>query len=349
MGGMNVADLKKGLDDSSGASVLTIYCRKPPDYAVYRTSERVVVHYADDAKLSLVQRRTIARLNPLRGEINGLIDGWRRPKWFRKSTERAEQFDRRVADVLIVCLEGDPKGAEGLLTGIKQEVLNQRVSAARFSYLTFALGAVVASFIIIVVSTRCWSFPPAMIDLWRAAAAGAVGAFFSLALSLHSRTVLPDLFLLANAMDATLRILIGVIAATILVCLIRTGAVSIEIGGASPCNTENAWAYVMLAGFLAGFSERMVADLLGQGAGKVTLSSAPPPAPKPEAPEPVAPSAASVAAAPAPELAVEEEEPDAHKGVDHCVSDVELTDDELTRDEDLPPASGGVAPPEKTS
>ena len=35
--------------------------------------------------------------------------------------------------------------------------------------------------------------------------------------------------------------------------------------------------------------------------------------------------------------------PDTHEHADHCVCDIELQDDEVTSDADLPAAAGGVA------
>lgn len=338
---MHVADLAQQQKDAAGVVILAIYGRKPPEYAVYRTQDRVVVHYADVQTLSAAQRKLMARLNPLRGEINGLIDGWRTGSAERRL--QAERYDRRVADALIAALEGDPKGAEALLAGIKRDVLNERVSWARFLYLLSAFATVLVFFLIISLSTWCISFSATTVDLWRAAAAGAVGAFFSLALSVHSRTILPDLLWISNLVDAALRILIGAIAATMLVCMVRSGAFSIEIGNASPDNAENAWAYVLLAGFLAGFSERMVADLLGQASGKVGMAAIPTSASKLND-KPVERPEVEVAARPTPNPVVAPVVPDPNHGTDHCAADVDLADDEVTRDEDLPAASGGVAP-----
>lgn len=341
MGDTRVADLVQKQKDATGAEIITIYGRKPPEYAVYRTAERVMVHYADSSAQLATQRKVLARLNPLRGEINGLIDGWRTGSAERRL--QTDRYDRRVADALIVALEGDAKGAEALLAVIKQDVLNERVSWARFLYLLSAFATVLVFFLIISLSTWCISFSPTMIDLWRAAAAGAVGAFFSLALSVHSRTILPDLLWISNLVDAALRILIGAIAATMLVCMVRSGAFSIEIGNASPDNPENAWAYVLLAGFLAGFSERLVADLLGQASGKVGMAAIPTSVAKVED-KAVERPAGDVAAVPPPDPVERPKEPDPHHGTDHCAADVELAEDEVTRDEDLPAASGGVAP-----
>jgi len=74
---MNVADISKGENDSAGAQILDVYAKNPPLYAVYRTAKRVLIQFADDRKDQDPQRENIAKLNPLPGEINGLIDGWR--------------------------------------------------------------------------------------------------------------------------------------------------------------------------------------------------------------------------------------------------------------------------------
>ncbi len=66
-----------GRTDSSGNQILTVYSKIDQRYALYRTPERVVVQFADDDAVGDQQRAALAPLNPVRGEINGLIDGWR--------------------------------------------------------------------------------------------------------------------------------------------------------------------------------------------------------------------------------------------------------------------------------
>ena len=87
---MNVADLKIDGDDGMGAKVTTLYALNPPDYAVYRSDIRVMVHFSDDRSANVLQRKALAPLNPVRGEINGLIDGWRsKPRRHRPATQGA--------------------------------------------------------------------------------------------------------------------------------------------------------------------------------------------------------------------------------------------------------------------
>jgi hypothetical protein len=345
---MNVADLCLDKPDSAGKQITAFYGRKSPDYAVYRTNERVVVHYADDTALAAAQRKHMAPLNPLRGEISGLIDGWRAPG--TPFTKRAEAYERRVADALIVCLEDDYRGAEAHLLTIRQDVLAERVSRARRLYLGSAVGCALAALVLVGFATTVADFTGGTVDPWRGAASGAVGALFSVAVGMQGRTIQPDLFSLNNFVDAALRILIGFIAGAIFLSMLHSGAVEFNFGRQSS-NPEEAlgWAVVLVAGFVAGFSERMVSDILGQAAGKAVVAAVAPasraPGEGPTKPAPPAPQlphdngvAGATLAAPEP--------PDPHGSTDHCASDAHLKDGdpEVTDDEDLPPASGGVAP-----
>jgi hypothetical protein len=123
--------------DANGLKVKSIYARFDPRYAVYRTEERVTIQFADDPVRESEQREKVARLSPLRGEINGLVDGWRTHK--RKRFQSAAlRYDRRVADTLIVALEGDVESALLILPQIRDDVVAERKSYARFMYLVYA-------------------------------------------------------------------------------------------------------------------------------------------------------------------------------------------------------------------
>ena len=55
-------------------------------------------------------------------------------------------------------------------------------------------------------------------------------------------------------------------SATVLIAFLRSGAVPLKVGDAAiPATAGDAWMLVLIAGFLAGFSERMVPDLLAKG------------------------------------------------------------------------------------
>lgn len=452
----NVADLRPGGKDALEQKITCLYARKPPEYAVYRVHRRVLVHFADDPHKADEQRKNLSQLAPLRGEIDGLIDGWRDGSTHAffgldnsaKLKSKAMRYDRRVGDSLIVALEDDLTGARDILARVKQDILDERVAWARFEYLIAAfctaLGMMFTAWIAaslypiggadkasermtdvgimllilaviaaVVVVTRGlkppipaapdpadvdsgeppspppppdegkWSrarpallllalialpviaffFAPSFsyddkisefataIDLWRAAAAGAVGAFFSISLGIRSRTVLPDLLRTSNLMDALLRVTIGFIAGAVLMALLKARLVNFHFGDASLADAD-ALAVVII-GFVAGFSERMVPDLL-EKANANTAPALPALGGNPAAAanalkraQQAEGAAAQQTAAPAGTIPAPNE-PDPvpqQAGEDACAADLELNDDEVTPDADLPPASGGVAAP----
>lgn len=352
-----VQDILQNHPDSVGTPVEAVYAKVVPLYAVYRTPERVLIHFADATTEMEKQRVNLTPLNPLRGEINGLINGWRsRPE--ARFQSRARRFDRRVADALTVALQGDIPGSTVLLERVKQDIVTERTSWARFLYLMIAAAAALVVMVLAGFATSRWfayafyDFEPMGNRVWLAAGAGAMGAFFSIATGIRNRTILTDLQLRDNAADAVLRIVIGAIAGALLLLIILSGAISLSIGGGLALTATEVMAagkgpLVMLLGFAAGFSERMVTDLLAKvtpqelatqarvasatggthgAGGAATPAPTPPPTPAPAA-------AASVAAD-------EEDHPEAE--VDGCVSDIQTAEGEETGDAELPPATGGV-------
>lgn len=362
-----VADIETGKTDATGASITSVYSKIAGVFAVYRTRERVVIQYADDQALGLEQRRALAPLNPLRGEINGLIDGWRtsdRPG----DTCRASLFDRRTADALIAALQGDQVHSEELLRAVKADVLEERTSIGRVEYLRYATLSSFAVFLLFGLMTlllHSGLFPPEIArsihdqHLWLASGLGCLGALFSIALSIRARDIRTDLQSRDNIADAILRILIGSVSAVVLFSFLQSEFVvieglRIEEGGAFDIHVA------IVVAFLAGFSERLVADYLTKAADNSQVL-------------PLGGSGLTSAAAQAaaqPEIEATERNPRGRREFellgavsgqggrqdpnihDHdlgeeddaegCLCDVEIAPAELTHDVELPEASGGV-------
>lgn len=343
MNGTAVADIVADQPDFTGAQIETVYSKVSGTYAVYRTAERVMVQFADDPELGREQRLALAPLNPIRGEINGLIDGWRRPKKFNvdRKQARARAFDRRTADALTVALQGDQIHAALLLAAVKDDILKERTSIGRVEYM------VVAALVSLVALAAGHLFGSPEVRL--AIAIGAVGALFSIALGIRSRNIRTDLQRRDNVIDAALRIAIGAISATILIALLKAGFVTVGLGK-QPVDLSDLNALLVIA-ILAGFSERMVGDFLGSVALNGTKT-----APAEAVSAQVAADAKSTANEQNPRglrpAAAEAagEQPDGyrqmvdgeHEHVDGCLCGIELTEDELTDDAELPEASGGV-------
>lgn len=283
--GQSIADLRLHGRDCADVEVLEVYAKKPPEYAVYRTEKRVLIQFADDISSRDKQRQALAQLFPLEGRINGLIDRWRSSREDKrmlgalggpKMKAKAEGYDRRVADALIVGLEGDLTGAGELLAEIKEDIFDERVGWARFEYL---LAAYATAFVLTMITVavgmldapgRCGLGPMLCFDhawdLWLGSAAGAFGAFFSIALAIRGRTVLPDMFRTTNLMDAALRVVIGTMAGAVLVALIDARFIRFSLGDSGPEGYEPI--HILVVGFLAGFAERLVPDLLAKGDAK---------------------------------------------------------------------------------
>lgn len=270
--------------DYAGLKIVCLYMYNPPDYAVYRTPSRVMIQFADLKQTAREQRKALRCLTPLRGQINGLIDGWhdpapedsRWPNWGKKRQaelyKSAVRYDRRVADALVTALEGDVAHARALLTEVKNDIINERTSMARTRYMCLALGLVTAILVLMGLVSASWfdrihQFSPSMEAVWSAISGGAIGAFFSIAVGLKGRTILIDFRNRENASDAILRILIGGISGGLILCLLRSGIVNgvVKAETLDPSNPDSySDLLVFVIGFIAGFFERLVPNLLTQ-------------------------------------------------------------------------------------
>lgn len=345
MSSKNVADLRLKGPDAMDEEILVFYGRRPPEYAVYGIKKRVMIHFADSKKDADEQRQKVAKLNPLRGEINGLIDGWRSAPEGSSRRSRADRYDRRVGDSLVVAFEGDPDTAEMLLKAIKQDILAERIARGRVEYLLAAFAAGVLGLLVILEFTVRTEYSPQAVALWRAAAAGSFGAFFSIALAMRSRTVLPDLERTGNIMDAVLRVGIGLVAGAVLMALITADLVRIQLGDAN-VSEPLGWLSILIIGFVAGFSERLVPDLLDKTSAKTQAARAEgEPAAAPHAQPPAQPPAEAAAAEAEQEDVPEEDPLPEEAAADACVSDLDLPDELVTEDPALPAAAGGVERP----
>lgn len=377
---LRIDDLEVGRKDSAGNTIVCMYAKKPPSYAVYREPMKVVVHFAEDPRREAKQRAALACLNPLRGQISGLIDGWRttkhdlreleddhenagffkrlslRPRLgrIRRNKGRADRYDRRVADAMVMGLEGGTSDAVALLTEIRDEVKAERESIAETDYLLWAglAGLVFMGAIWLISSIAVIPNPPDKLNLvWTGAGVGVLGAFFSIATGLRNRAILIDLQKWDNRRDAILRIAVGTIGAGIVLSLILAQLVSITGITDTLNDARTAVTMASVIGFLAGFSERAVGNLLATATGTLTGERKVEDVAAAQARAAAQPGGA-VAAAAAAAVAVEAEfaedaaAPADHPevGVDACLCDAPPLDSEvLTKDEDLPVAVGGVS------
>lgn len=374
MNGETVADIVPGAKDATNSDILTVYSKISGIYAVYRTRERVSVQFADDQTLGSEQRRALVKLNPLRGQINGLIDGWRaiddddyRPPhrllfWRRvhacEIKAKVAMFDRRVSDALIMALQSDQDHAEILLGEIKADLLEERTSAARIDYV--AVAALVTALLLIVSGIAggtafglLKSTKPEQV-LWLACGAGALGALFSTGIAMRTRQILTDLQVRENRTDAIVRICIGALAGVLLVAMLMAKVVSFDFGAGARSPDAMAewgdidikWILYALVAFIGGFSERLVAGLLE----KASAAAAAPSNPLAGATPPATGSGPTATETNPLGLQRSDDDTEAHRSreapagddADGCLAEEEGGPDDATDDSQLPAATGGV-------
>jgi hypothetical protein len=346
-----------GNKDHNKRAILDVYANQDGRYAVYQTSKRVVVLFAEDPLVQRAQRKRLATLATLRSEIDGDLAAWRSRDGLlgrlpSRLPKTALQFDMRVASALIETLEGDSDAGNSILTGVRTEIVNEKASRARLSYLvwTFTSALVFIALCLIaynsVAAVQSYTAPTkeAAFSILHACIAGVLGTIYFIAIGIERREIRNDMRQLDHISDAVVRICIGVLAAFVLETFLTSGTLQISFGG-GPALTgvpssekgiyDTAWPIELIVGFLAGYAERLVPDLLSSYEIK---PREPDPVMKP-APPPAIDAIKAPDQVEDPEAPVAESEDD---DVDGC--DVDLSEaSALTPDDSLPPASGGVA------
>ena len=362
MQGDKVSDIVSGQKDFAGANIETVYSKVSGIYAVYRTAERVMLQFADSEELGKEQRLALSPLNPIRGEINGLLDGWRGSSQFNaaEKVSRAKRFDRRTADAFTIAFQGDQAHALELLQGVKADILEERTSTGRAEYLSIATLTALAVFFLFWwlssppttpnQATRLATFISGN-NIWLATGMGCLGALFSIAMGIRDRDIKPDLQRRDNIVDAILRVLIGASSAVILFSLIKSGLVTLMLGTTKidVVDSQNSANHLaIIVAFLAGFSERLVGGFLGT----TVLSAIGAPSSQKDS--------SAVTDARSPQPAADEQNPRGNQssmqseadhvghvhddaGADGCICDVQIAANETTDDVELPEATGGIA------
>lgn len=320
-----------------------------------------------------------AAANPVPGN-NGVPGNVKVPQ---RVQSEASYFNRRVADALFTGLQGDIELCKTTLAAIRDEIIEELFSIGRKRIAIMMLvcsGCVLLALAVLVgfAALLQWGMVGGEFNkvpilrfvfctyAWAAALFGAVGAWLSVAIGLRTREEKVSTTWRDNIVDPTLRVGVAVVSALILFSLVHTGAFSvklgtIEIGWANPPTGAKEFFGVHVAiilGVIAGFTERLVGNFLGRSEltdRKSRPSPAAPTNPNTSETNPTGRgggggggadaggvsaaqvAAAAVAATVAATAAASEE------AEDHSLDANPAEAGEEVPDEELPPASGGVA------
>jgi hypothetical protein len=295
-----VRDIVIGRWDSRGQRIEYIYSKVKERFAIYRADGKIWIQYADEGQtaadgsdLGENQRKALAPLRSLRGQIDGFVRKLCVTLHPSDKLDLAEIefYNQRVADSLFNALQGNVDAALVELGEVRTEILDRLRSLGRLQFARATLAATLITLSVLAlailfaarVETLMTPGPVGPITqsmilkfvntqyLWAAALFGSLGAWFSIALNLRRTDPTVSTSPLDNLVDPVLRIVIAIIAAIILFTMVRLEFFAILIGDkavnwaadTAEASISNRGLYVAIfLAFLAGFSERLVGNLL---------------------------------------------------------------------------------------
>ena len=287
-----VDDVVQGRKDSTGAEILTVYGKVSGKlngvecgrYAVYRTIGQVKIQFSDDDTEGVDQRSALTPIAPLRSQISTMISKLEK-QTSQYQQDKANEYANRLGISLLTALQNNLPLAETLMTSIRDDLVEDKASDIRTNHLIWAFASVLATLTVAVILGSQWFVaafagldpdPVVWPNSWHAAAIGAIGAMFSIALQIRGRQVRIDVLPWDNASDAFLRVLVGATSGALLTALSLGKVVDISVNGSA---VSDSTYLILIIAFAGGFTERLVADFLATiGLTTRVRSSAPVPA-----------------------------------------------------------------------
>jgi hypothetical protein len=234
------------------------------------------------------------RLNPISGSLNRLNDmivgmrpdGLALPFYRRQYRSLGERSLEHQARAMQQAFEGNAADAEVVLSEFQAEVENCRDSRNKMRYILANAAALILVLIawlilgdatesagqFVALMTASLGAEHADIRLVDMLTLGAIGAFFAVSIGINALRISHSITIPEMFYAGFVRIMIGVIAAGVLLLLILGGWVLASIDP-----QYKFWSFYLL-GFLAGFSELLVPNALKRVEETTAVNSPPPPA-----------------------------------------------------------------------
>lgn len=260
---LRLEHIDAGAIDDCGSRIARI-CFRGKHFAIYLSAhddwgDEIRVKYSDDDEVRKIQFKNVSAISDRRYALDQLARGLR---------TRCYYLGQIAAAIRLVVEDSvaDHDQAAGVLDRAISDVREERARIGRRIYLIFALlfsGGAAAMLLL-----GAWLLAPAndaLAVLPAAAGSGAIGALLSIAIALRGRAVAPDHDYWTNCTDALLRVTVGTLSGGALILFLTAGLVlDFTIGDAKMVGAglTESWRAILTFGFLGGFTERMVPDLL---------------------------------------------------------------------------------------
>jgi hypothetical protein len=264
---VSLRELSVGKKDYMGHHIEDVLW-KGTDYGIYRTGKGVQVQFSDDEDVAHLQRQRYAELCPELCELRYLSNQINTSDFGSKKHGRPTLYDYNIAQAIMLAMEeksvlGRQIARQALNMAVKRATADNTLIYASHCLLFWVVFVLIGGFtyaVLVSLSNRWSNLEP--LELYALAGTlGATGAMFSIATRLQNFELKPCDQSTMNKFVGGSRILIGSIAGMLVILLAPDALVDAIKHLIHNWGTEGTSAAAAL-GFVGGFSERLVPNLL---------------------------------------------------------------------------------------
>jgi hypothetical protein len=284
-----LSKLRKDATDKLGNTVREVLFVEA-SYAIYCSDKGIFVHFSDSPEERGEQRKRYTEIVPELCELRYLtaeMKGWNWfPSWRWWPRHRHTLYHHNMAQALMLVMENKiPLAKEIAKSTLTMAV--QRVTSD--NTIRYVRAAFISAFVFILIGVAAFlllSFAAASETAkWRpylvGGMFGAVGAAFSIATRAQAFKLKPCDESRMNRWMATIRVVIGVTSAMVILLFADTllnDIIGKLMGSAEKFSTHRPpndlvfWQIVALLSFVGGFAERLIPNILGRTADQIESS-----------------------------------------------------------------------------
>jgi hypothetical protein len=263
------------------------------NYAIYCSDKGIYVHFSDCKKEEEDQRKRFTKICPEVCELRYLTDQMRGRNWWPRSDLRHTLYAHNMAQALMLVMENKEDKPESNEEAVKlaQQTLKMAVQrVTNDNTIRYVMACFISAAVFVGIGAlMCWwlsglNRPSADILKWQqyivAGMFGAAGAVFSVVTRLEGFKLRPCDQSNMNYLMSVVRVIIGVMSGMALLLLGDTllADMAKKLSGSPTFNVTGdlLWETVAIFGFVGGFAERLIPNILRQTIDKMESSAGTP-------------------------------------------------------------------------